>query len=266
MTSYDENYTNPVLFGPRPQSHTFGESSRAGCANCAWPNREIRARDVFLQRRPRRAVRGEDRELIPSIARSRRTIWRRRCARERSPSARSKTSRRAPRRDRDELRQRRHGRTHRHMGGHHSSAGDARPSLERLGRRHARRGRLSRSPPTTATPKRSSTRRATSLTAHTTNPVPFVLVSDAAVGTWKPGGAGRHRADAVAPVWAAGAARNDRQNLLAAAKRRHETQEARRGRRPAARARGRDARRGDRARLGLRRRAARPDRRRAAVL
>ena len=59
------------------------------------------------------------------------------------------------------------------------------------------RGRCSPSPPTTATPTRCATRAARPVTAHSLNPVPFVLVGRAAVGRAPPRRRpGRRRADA----------------------------------------------------------------------
>ncbi len=59
MTKYEENFPNPVLFGPRPQSRHLRRNRRARRADAASPrrDREIRARDVLLQRRPRGGIR-----------------------------------------------------------------------------------------------------------------------------------------------------------------------------------------------------------------
>ena len=55
--------------------------------------------------------------------------------------------------------------------------------LSRLvGRRFARTG-CSPSPPITATPKRNSTEQNNPLTAHTTNPVPFILIANGLHGS-----------------------------------------------------------------------------------
>ena len=60
MTKYEEYFTNPVLFGPRPQHDTFGESrvARGLASAAAGRNRKVRPRHVFLQRRPRGSIRG----------------------------------------------------------------------------------------------------------------------------------------------------------------------------------------------------------------
>ena len=120
MTKYEENYTNPVLFGPRPQYDTFGEIvARDGLRQLRLAETEKYAHvtyffnggreDVFAGRRPRA-------HSVGSLA-SRPTTSRRRCARARSPSAAVEgVAQRALRRDRDELRQRRHGRPHRQVG------------------------------------------------------------------------------------------------------------------------------------------------------
>ena len=55
-------------------------------------------------------------------------------------------------------------------------------------RRCCARAACSRSPPITETPKRSSTKRNNPITAHTTNPVPFVLVAKNLHGTLAGGG------------------------------------------------------------------------------
>jgi 2,3-bisphosphoglycerate-independent phosphoglycerate mutase len=68
MTKYDENYTNPVLFGPRPQYDTFGEIvARAGLRQLRLAETEKYAHVTYFFNGGREEqFEGEDRELIPS--------------------------------------------------------------------------------------------------------------------------------------------------------------------------------------------------------
>jgi 2,3-bisphosphoglycerate-independent phosphoglycerate mutase len=68
MTKYDESYTNPVLFGPRPQYDTFGEIvSRAGLRQLRLAETEKYAHVTYFFNGGREdQFEGEDRELIPS--------------------------------------------------------------------------------------------------------------------------------------------------------------------------------------------------------
>jgi 2,3-bisphosphoglycerate-independent phosphoglycerate mutase len=68
MTKYDENYTNPVLFGPRPQHETFGEVlARAGLRQLRLAETEKYAHVTYFFNGGREErFEGEDRELIPS--------------------------------------------------------------------------------------------------------------------------------------------------------------------------------------------------------
>jgi 2,3-bisphosphoglycerate-independent phosphoglycerate mutase len=68
MTKYDENYTNPVLFGPRPQHDTFGEVlARAGLHQLRLAETEKYAHVTYFFNGGREErFEGEDRELIPS--------------------------------------------------------------------------------------------------------------------------------------------------------------------------------------------------------
>jgi len=68
MTKYDENYTNPVLFGPRPQHETFGEVlARAGLRQLRLAETEKYAHVTYFFNGGREdRFEGEDRELIPS--------------------------------------------------------------------------------------------------------------------------------------------------------------------------------------------------------
>jgi 2,3-bisphosphoglycerate-independent phosphoglycerate mutase len=68
MTKYDETFPNPVLFGPRPQYDTFGEViSRAGLSQLRLAETEKYAHVTYFFNGGREDVfPGEDRELIPS--------------------------------------------------------------------------------------------------------------------------------------------------------------------------------------------------------
>jgi 2,3-bisphosphoglycerate-independent phosphoglycerate mutase len=68
MTKYDETYPNPVLFGPRPQFDTFGEIvSRAGLRQLRLAETEKYAHVTYFFNGGREDVfEGEDRKLIPS--------------------------------------------------------------------------------------------------------------------------------------------------------------------------------------------------------
>ncbi|MGZ3552577.1 MAG: 2,3-bisphosphoglycerate-independent phosphoglycerate mutase [Vulcanimicrobiaceae bacterium] len=68
MTKYDETFTNPVLFGPRPQYDTFGEIvSRAGLRQLRLAETEKYAHVTYFFNGGREDVfPGEDRELMPS--------------------------------------------------------------------------------------------------------------------------------------------------------------------------------------------------------
>ncbi len=68
MTKYDENYTNPVLFGPRPQHDTFGEIlSREGLRQFRLAETEKYAHVTYFFNGGREdQFPGEERELIPS--------------------------------------------------------------------------------------------------------------------------------------------------------------------------------------------------------
>ncbi len=68
MTKYDENYTNPVLFGPRPQYDTFGEVvAREGLHQLRLAETEKYAHVTYFFNGGREdQFDGEERELIPS--------------------------------------------------------------------------------------------------------------------------------------------------------------------------------------------------------
>jgi 2,3-bisphosphoglycerate-independent phosphoglycerate mutase len=68
MTKYDETFTNPVLFGPRPQHDTFGEIvSRAGLRQLRLAETEKYAHVTYFFNGGREDVfPGEDRKLIAS--------------------------------------------------------------------------------------------------------------------------------------------------------------------------------------------------------
>ena len=68
MTKYEEDMTNPVLFGPRPQSQTFGEIvAAAGLKQLRLAETEKYAHVTYFFNGGRETVfEGEDRTLIPS--------------------------------------------------------------------------------------------------------------------------------------------------------------------------------------------------------
>jgi 2,3-bisphosphoglycerate-independent phosphoglycerate mutase len=68
MTKYDETFPNPVLFGPRPQYDTFGEVvSREGLKQLRLAETEKYAHVTYFFNGGREDVfAGEDRKLIPS--------------------------------------------------------------------------------------------------------------------------------------------------------------------------------------------------------
>jgi 2,3-bisphosphoglycerate-independent phosphoglycerate mutase len=68
MTKYDETFPNPVLFGPRPQFDTFGEIvSREGMRQLRLAETEKYAHVTYFFNGGREDVfAGEDRKLIPS--------------------------------------------------------------------------------------------------------------------------------------------------------------------------------------------------------
>jgi 2,3-bisphosphoglycerate-independent phosphoglycerate mutase len=68
MTKYDETFKNPVLFGPRPQAETFGEIvARAGLRQLRLAETEKYAHVTYFFNGGREDVfAGEDRKLIPS--------------------------------------------------------------------------------------------------------------------------------------------------------------------------------------------------------
>jgi len=68
MTKYEEDFANPVLFGPRPQYDTFGEIvANAGLTQLRLAETEKYAHVTYFFNGGREDVfAGEDRELIPS--------------------------------------------------------------------------------------------------------------------------------------------------------------------------------------------------------
>jgi 2,3-bisphosphoglycerate-independent phosphoglycerate mutase len=68
MTKYDETFPNPVLFGPRPQHDTFGEViARAGLRQLRLAETEKYAHvTYFFNGGHEKQFEGEDRTLIPS--------------------------------------------------------------------------------------------------------------------------------------------------------------------------------------------------------
>jgi len=68
MTKYDESFPNPVLFGPRPQTNTFGEVlARAGLRQLRLAETEKYAHVTYFFNGGREEIfAGEERTLVPS--------------------------------------------------------------------------------------------------------------------------------------------------------------------------------------------------------
>uniref|UniRef100_E6Q809 phosphoglycerate mutase (2,3-diphosphoglycerate-independent) n=1 Tax=mine drainage metagenome TaxID=410659 RepID=E6Q809_9ZZZZ len=68
MTTYDESFPNPVLFGPRPQHNTFGEVlARAGLRQLRLAETEKYAHVTYFFNGGREEIfAGEERRLVPS--------------------------------------------------------------------------------------------------------------------------------------------------------------------------------------------------------
>ncbi|MDH2908540.1 MAG: 2,3-bisphosphoglycerate-independent phosphoglycerate mutase [Candidatus Eremiobacteraeota bacterium] len=68
MTTYDESFPNPVLFGPRPQHNTFGEVlARAGLRQLRLAETEKYAHVTYFFNGGREEIfAGEERTLVPS--------------------------------------------------------------------------------------------------------------------------------------------------------------------------------------------------------
>jgi 2,3-bisphosphoglycerate-independent phosphoglycerate mutase len=68
MTKYEEDMTNPVLFGPRPQADTFGEIvAAAGLTQLRLAETEKYAHVTYFFNGGRETIfQGEDRTLVPS--------------------------------------------------------------------------------------------------------------------------------------------------------------------------------------------------------
>ena len=192
MTRYEDEFPNPVLFGPRPQTPNLRRDRRRRGLGpiAARRNREVRPRHLLLQRRARRGVRQRRSRLDP--------VEPGRCnlrsgtgdgGRRHHERGGRRRGAGTSRRDRHELRERRHGRAHRRVGRDDLRPRDARPVPGAARARGARPpAGSSRSRPTTATPKRNSMPTATCSPRTRPIPVPFVLVSDPPLGTLRAGG------------------------------------------------------------------------------
>ena len=184
LTEYEEDWAYPVAFPPeRPAITIAAGDRRARAAPAARRrDREVPARDVLLQRRRGGAVRGRGARARAVAARRADLRLQARDERARgAPTRSSSTGREDDVRVRDhQLRQRGHGRPHRRDpgGGRRRSRPSTRASA-RSSRRSTRPAAPASSPPTTATPTRCSRTTARPNTAHSLNPVPFIVTARA---------------------------------------------------------------------------------------
>jgi len=191
MTRYEDDFPNPILFGPRPQSRTFGEIvSEAGLAQLRLAETEKYAHVTYFFNGGREAVfRAEDRVLIPSN----RAVATYDLAPEMSANDITSTAL-------EDIAQGRHdvivmNYANADMVGHTGVWEATISALETLdqclGRlEHAVRdaGGILAITSDHGNAEEELDAAGNVQTAHTTNPVPFVLVSDRALGDLEPGG------------------------------------------------------------------------------
>lgn len=191
MTRYEEEFPNPVLFGPRPQSNTFGEIiAQAGLTQLRLAETEKYAHVTYFFNGGREDVfPGEDRVLIPSN----RSVATYDLAPEMSAPDITTTAL-------DDITHRRHdvivmNYANADMLGH-TGVWDATVSgLETLDQCLGRLERTVRDAGGTlvitadhGNAEENCDKDGNILTAHTTNPVPFVVISDTPVGPLATGG------------------------------------------------------------------------------
>lgn len=199
MTKYDENFPNPVLFGPRPQYDTFGEViSRAGLSQLRLAETEKYAHVTYFFNGGREDVfPGEDRELVPSD-RSVATY-------DLAPAMRANEITAVAL---DDITKRKHdviimNYANADMVGH---TGKWEPTLEsvqildtclqRLAEAVLAAGGVLAITADHGNAEEKLDKDGNPLTAHTTNPVPFVIISDRVTGTF----AGDGKLGDVAPT------------------------------------------------------------------
>jgi 2,3-bisphosphoglycerate-independent phosphoglycerate mutase len=191
MTRYEDEFPNPVLFGPRPQSHTFGEIvAGGGLSQLRLAETEKYAHVTYFFNGGREDVfADEDRVLIPSN----RSVATYDLAPEMSANDITSAAVEDVERGHHDVIVMNYANAD--MVGHTGVWDATISALETLDQCL---GRLERAVRTaggilaiTADHGNAEEKRDADgnvLTAHTTNPVPFVLVSDPPLGTLSPGG------------------------------------------------------------------------------
>ena len=191
MTRYEDEFPNPILFGPRPQSRTFGEIvSEAGLRQLRLAETEKYAHVTYFFNGGREAVfPDEDRVLIPSN----RSVATYDLAPEMSASDITSTAVEDVARGHHDVIVMNYANAD--MVGH-TGVWDATVSaletldqcLGRLDHAVRKAGGLLAITADHGNAEEKLDADGNALTAHTTNPVPFVLISDPPVGTLQPGG------------------------------------------------------------------------------
>jgi 2,3-bisphosphoglycerate-independent phosphoglycerate mutase len=191
LTRYDEEFPNPFLFGPRPQAGTFGEVvSEAGLSQLRLAETEKYAHVTYFFNGGRELVfPNEDRVLIPSN----RSVATYDLAPEMSASDITSTAVEDVARGHHDVIVMNYANAD--MVGH-TGVWDATVSavetidqcLGRLDHAVRKAGGVLAITADHGNAEEKLDARGDVLTAHTTNPVPFVLVSDPPLGTLQPGG------------------------------------------------------------------------------
>jgi len=191
MTRYEDEFPNPILFGPRPQSRTFGEIvSEAGLTQLRLAETEKYAHVTYFFNGGREAVfPDEDRVLIPSN----RSVATYDLAPEMSASDITSTAVEDVARGHHDVIVMNYANAD--MVGH-TGVWDATVSaletldqcLGRLDHAVRKAGGILAITADHGNAEEKLDAEGNVLTQHTTNPVPFVLISDAALGTLQPGG------------------------------------------------------------------------------
>jgi 2,3-bisphosphoglycerate-independent phosphoglycerate mutase len=191
MTRYEDEFPNPILFGPRPQSRTFGEIvSEAGLTQLRLAETEKYAHVTYFFNGGREAVfPDEDRVLIPSN----RAVATYDLAPEMSASDITTTAVEDVARGHHDVIVMNYANAD--MVGH-TGVWDATVSaletldqcLGRLDHAVRKAGGILAITADHGNAEEKLDAEGNVLTQHTTNPVPFVLVSDEPLGTLQPGG------------------------------------------------------------------------------
>jgi 2,3-bisphosphoglycerate-independent phosphoglycerate mutase len=191
MTRYEDEFPNPILFGPRPQSRTFGEIvSEAGLTQLRLAETEKYAHVTYFFNGGREAVfPDEDRVLIPSN----RSVATYDLAPEMSASDITSTAVEDVARGHHDVIVMNYANAD--MVGH-TGVWDATVSaletldqcLGRLDHAVRKAGGILAITADHGNAEEKLDAKGNVLTQHTTNPVPFVLISDAVLGVLQPGG------------------------------------------------------------------------------